>query len=138
MLLIACVNLSGLQLARAIAHDRTNAVRAALGAGRIRLFQASLVESLLLAVVGGCAGIGVAFGGIRAFQAIAPANLPRLQQVAINWPVLGFACGLSVLTAVLSGIFPALRSLRTDPQRALQASSTRLVNTCLLYTSRCV
>jgi predicted permease len=129
VLLIACVNLSGLQLARAIAHDRTNAVRAALGAGRIRLFQASLVESLLLAVVGGCAGIGVAFGGIRAFQAIAPANLPRLQQVAINWPVLGFACGLSVLTAVLSGIFPALRSLRTDPQRALQASSTRLVNT---------
>jgi predicted permease len=70
----------------------------------------------------------VAFGGIHIFQAIAPANLPRLQQVAINWPVLAFACGLSVLTAVLSGIFPALRSLRTDPQRALQASSARLVN----------
>ena len=129
VLLIACVNLSGLQLARAVAHDRPNAVRAALGAGRIRLFQASLMESLLLAVIGGCAGIGLAFGGIHAFQAIAPANLPRLQQIAINWPVLGFACGLSVLTAVLSGIFPALRSLRTDPQRALQASCTRLVNT---------
>ena len=128
VLLIACVNLSSLQLARAIAHDRTNAVRAALGAGRIRLFQASLMESLLLAVIGGCAGIGVAFGGIHIFQAIAPANLPRLQQVAINWPVLGFACCLSLLTAVLSGIFPALRSLRTDPQRALQASSARLVN----------
>jgi predicted permease len=128
VLLIACVNLSGLQLARAIAHDRTNAVRAALGAGRIRLFQASVMESLLLAVIGGCAGIGVAFGGIHIFQAIAPANLPRLQQVAINWPVLGFACCLSLLTAVLSGIFPALRSLRTDPQRALQASSARLVN----------
>ena len=129
VLLIACVNLSGLQLARAVAHDRTNAVRAALGAGRIRLFQASLMESLLLAVIGGCAGIGVAFVGIHAFQAIAPANLPRLQQIAINWPVLDFACGLSLLTAVLSGIFPALRSLRTDPQRALQASSARLVNT---------
>jgi predicted permease len=129
VLLIACVNLSGLQLARAVAHDRPNAVRAALGAGRIRLFQASLMESLLLAVTGGCAGIGLAIIGIHVFQAIAPANLPRLQQIAINWPVLGFACGLSLLTAVLSGIFPALRSLRTDPQRALQASSTRLVNT---------
>ncbi len=129
VLLIACVNLSGLQLARAVAHDRSNAVRAALGAGRIRLFQASLMESLLLAVIGGCAGIGVAILGIHAFQAIAPANLPRLQQITINWPVLEFACGLSLLTAVLSGIFPALRSLRTDPQRALQASSTRLVNT---------
>ena len=128
VLLIACVNLSGLQLARAVAHDRSNAVRAALGAGRTRLFQASLMESLLLAVIGGCAGMGVAIVGIHAFQAIAPANLPRMQQIAINWPVLGFACGLSVLTAVLSGIFPALRSLHTDPQRALQASSTRLVN----------
>jgi predicted permease len=128
VLLIACVNLSGLQLARAVAHDRPNAVRAALGAGRIRLFQASLMESLLLAAIGGCAGIGLAFVGIHAFQAIAPANLPRLQQIAINWPVLGFACGLSILTAVLSGIFPAQRSLRTDPQRALQASSTRAVN----------
>jgi predicted permease len=128
VLLIACVNLSGLQLARAVAHDRANAVRAALGAGRSRLFQASLMESLLLAVVGGCAGIGVAIVGIHAFQAMAPANLPRMQQIAISWPVLAFACGLSALTAVLSGIFPALRSLHTDPHRALQASSTRLVN----------
>jgi predicted permease len=128
VLLIACVNLSGLQLARAVAHDRPNAVRAALGAGRIRLCQASLMESLLLAVIGGSAGIGLSIVGIRTFQAIAPANVPRLQQVAINWPVFGFACGLSMLTAVLSGIFPALRSLRTDPQRALQSSSTRLVN----------
>jgi predicted permease len=128
VLLIACVNLSGLQLARAVAHDRPNAVRAALGAGRIRLFQASLMESMLLAVIGGSAGIGLSIVGIHAFQAIVPANVPRLQQIAINWPVLGFACGLSMLTAVLSGIFPALRSLRTDPQRALQASSTRAVN----------
>jgi len=128
VLLIACVNLSGLQLARAVARDRANAVRAALGAGRVRLFQASLMESLLLAVIGGSAGIGLAILGIHTFQAIAPANIPRLQEIAVNWPVLGFACGLSMLTAILSGIFPALRSLRTDPQRALQGSSTRLVN----------
>ena len=94
VLLIACVNLSGLQLARAVAHDRPNAVRAALGAGRIRLFQASLMESLLLAVIGGCAGIGVAIWGSTLFRRLLQRIFPacnRSRQLAgfgfCVWPL---------------------------------------------------
>lgn len=128
VLLIACVNLAGLQLARALARERDNAVRAALGAGRIRLFQASLMESIILSLLGGGAGVLLAFAGVRLFTAIAPSNLPRLHQIGISWPVLLFACITSMLTAVLSGTFPALRSLRSNPQRTLKSVSTRVVN----------
>jgi predicted permease len=128
LLLIACVNLASLQLARATVRDRDNALRAALGAGRIRLFQATLMESLVLSVVGGAAGILLALGGTHVLQVIAPENLPRLHQIQISWPVLVFACSVSVLVAILSGTLPALRSLRADPHRALQAASTRVAN----------
>lgn len=126
LLLIACINLSSLQLVRAIARDRDNALRAALGAGKSRLFQATLMESLVLAAVGGAVGIGFAFAGIRLFRAIAPANLPRIHEIEISWPVLVFACGVSMLSAILAGTLPALRALHTDPQRALQSVSTRI------------
>jgi len=128
LLLIACVNLASLQLARATVRDRDNALRAALGAGRVRLFQAALMESVVLSVAGGALGILLALGGVRAFQAIAPENLPRLHQIQTSWPVLVFACVVSVLAAILSGTLPALRSLRSDPQRALQAASGRIAN----------
>ncbi|HEY1904241.1 MAG TPA: ABC transporter permease [Terracidiphilus sp.] len=128
VLLIACVNLASLQLARSVACDRDNAVRAALGAGRERLFQATLMESFILSFVGGAAGILLAFGGIYLFRAIAPGNLPRLNEIQINWPVLLFATALCALTAILSGSLPALRSLSTDPRQALQAASTRVMS----------
>lgn len=126
VLLIACVNLASLQLARAIVHNRDNALRAALGASRTRLFQAALMESVLLCLAGGAGGILLALGGIRLFAGIAPENLPRLDEIHVTWGVLLFACGVSGMAALLSGIFPALRSLGSDPQRALQSSSTRL------------
>ena len=128
LLLTACVNLAGLQLARSIARERDSAVRVALGAGRTRLFQAALMESAVLCITGGVAGILLAIGGIRLFMAIAPTNLPRLNAIHITWPVLLFACGVSGATALLSGMAPALRSLRSDPQRALQSSSTRILS----------
>ena len=127
LLLIACVNLASLQLARAMVLERDNAVRAALGAGRTRLLQAALMETIVLCLTGGSAGILLALGGIRLFAAIAPENLPRLREIHITWPVLLFACGVSVTTALLSGIFPALSSLRSNPQRALHSSSTRVI-----------
>ncbi len=127
LLLIACVNLASLQLARAMVLERDNAVRAALGAGRTRLLQATLMETIVLCLTGGSAGVLLALGGIRLFAAIAPENLPRLREIHITWPVLLFACGVSVITALLSGIFPALSSLRSNPQRALQSSSTRVI-----------
>jgi hypothetical protein len=94
VLLIACVNLASLQLARSVARDHENAVRAALGAGPSRLFQASLSESLVLSVIGGLTGVFVAFAGVRLFVAAAPSNLPRLDEVHVSWPILLFAVGL--------------------------------------------
>jgi len=126
LLLISCVNLASLQLARAIVRERDNAVRAALGAGRMRLFQAALMESVVLCLTGGALGILLALGGIRLFTAIAPENLPRLHEIHITWSVLLFACGISGTAALLSGTLPALRSLRSNPQRALQSASARI------------
>ena len=126
VLLITCVNLASLQLARCVARDRDNAMRAALGAGRRHLFQATLAESLVLSAVGEFAGTQLAFVGVRVFVAIAPANLPRLNEVHVSWPILLFAAGLSVFTALMFGSLPALRSLRTDPQQVLQSGSARI------------
>jgi predicted permease len=126
LLLIACVNLASLQLARAIARERENAVRVALGAGRLRLFQASIMESVVLCLTGGVLGLLLALGGIRLFAAIAPENLPRLHEIHITWLVLLFAGGISGIAALLSGALPALRSLRSNPRRALQSASTRI------------
>src|ERR1039458_3132031 len=129
VLLIACVNLANLQLARAVAREREASIRAALGAGRKRLLQLALIESLVLASIGGTLGVLFALAGVRIFISAAPAGLPRLNEVAISWPVLLFAAGLSVATALLFGILPALRSMRADPQLAMQANSNRVAST---------
>jgi predicted permease len=136
LLLIACVNLAGLQLARAVARDRDNALRTALGAGRVRLFQSALMESVVLCLVGGIVGVLLALGGIRLFTVIAPENLPRLHEIHVTWTVLLFACVVSGLTALLSGTFPALRSLSSSPQHALQSSSTRVTRTGHAFFAR--
>jgi predicted permease len=129
VLLIACVNLANLQLARSVAMERETAVRAALGASRSQLVISRLMESLLLAAIGGIAAIAFAFLGVRVLMAAAPANIPRLSDVRVSVPVLLFAAGLSVFTALLFGILPALRSLRVNPQSALQSNPARLANT---------
>lgn len=126
LLLIACVNLAGLQLARAVARERDNGIRAALGASGARLFQACCMESLVLCVAGGSLGILLGLGGVRIFAAIAPDNLPRLHDLRISWPVLFFACGISGVAAMLCGALPALRSFRSNPMQALQSASTRI------------
>ncbi len=129
VLLIACVNLANLQLARAVNAERETAVRAALGASRGQLVRSRLVESLTLALAGGAAGTALAFGGVRLLIAVAPANIPRLDEVQVNLPVLVFSSGLSIAAAITFGMLPALRSLRIAPQAALQANSTRSANT---------
>lgn len=126
VLLIACANLANLQLARAVAAEHETAIRAALGASKTRLLLSRWTESLVLAAVGGTAGVGLAFLGVRLLVLIAPANVPRLNQVQIDVPVLLFAAGISVLSALLFGILPALRSLRVQPQAALQSQSSRI------------
>jgi len=129
VLLIACVNLANLQLARAVSREREASIRASLGAGRKRLMQLALMESLVLAVIGGTIGILFALAGVRMFIAVAPAGLPRLNEVAVSWPVLLFAAVLSGATALLFGILPALRSMQANPQAVMQGSSTRVANT---------
>ena len=128
VLLIACVNLANLQLARAVNAERETAVRAALGASRSQLVRSRLAESLVLACAGGAAGVALAFGGVRLLIALAPANIPRLDEVHISTPVLLFAAGVSIAAAIAFGMLPALRSLRVAPQAALQANSTRVAN----------
>jgi predicted permease len=128
VLLIACVNLANLQLARAVNAERETAVRAALGASRGQLMRSRLAESLVLAFAGGAAGTAFAFGGVRLLIALAPANIPRLDEVQVSLPVLVFSGGLSIAAAIMFGMVPALRSLRVAPQAALQANSTRTAN----------
>ena len=129
VLLIACVNLANLQLARAVNAEGETAVRAALGASRSQLVRSRLTESLVLALAGGAAGITMAFGDVRLLLAWAPANIPRLDEVRVSLPVLLFSAGLSIAAAIAFGMLPALRSLRVAPQAALQANSARAANT---------
>ena len=129
VLLIGCVNLANLQLARQVTREREIAVRAALGAGPGRLVWSTLMESLLLAVLGGAFGILLSFIGVRLFVTAAPANLPRLEEVHVSWLALLTAAGLSMMTALLFGVLPTLRSVRVDPQQAMQANPTRIANT---------
>ncbi|HEY6337157.1 MAG TPA: ABC transporter permease [Candidatus Sulfotelmatobacter sp.] len=129
VLLIGCVNLANLQLARAVAREREIALRAALGASRERLIWLALADSLILAMAGGALGILLSFTGIRVLVAMAPSSLPRLEQIHVSWPVLLGAAGLSILTALLFGALPALRSLRVDPQSAMQTNPNRVANT---------
>jgi predicted permease len=129
VLLIVCVNLANLQLARSVAAERETAVRAALGASRGQLVMARLAESLVLALAGGAAGVMLAFSGVRLLVALAPGNIPRLNEVQVSLPVLLFATGVSIAAAMSFGILPALRSLRVHPQAALQANSSRAANT---------
>lgn len=125
LMLIACLNLANAQVGRALARNREAAVRAALGAARWRLIWNALAENLLLAAIGGAAGILLAWVGLRVFVSETPVGLPRLSEVHLNLTVLLFAAGLTFAASLLSGILPALRLVGSDPQRSLQQSSTR-------------
>lgn len=126
VLLIGCVNLANLQLARAVARERELAVRAALGAGRDRLVWSALADSLVLAAIGGALGILLAFAGVRFLVAVAPRTLARVDSIHVSWMVLLAAAGLSIMTALFFGLLPGLRSMHVDPQSALQTSTGRV------------
>ena len=119
LLLIACANVVNLLLAQATARERELAIRSALGAGRERLVRQFLTETLLLSIAGGVLGVVAATWGVDALLALAPENLPRLQDVSVNLPVLLFALGVSLLVAVGLGIFTALRATSGELQGAL-------------------
>jgi predicted permease len=112
VLLIACVNVGNLMLARASGRSREFAIRAALGAGWWRLVRQSLTESLLLSFTGGALGLFVAYSATHAALSLLPTTLPRAQEVRVDYRVLLFALGISVLSGVLAGLAPALRNSR--------------------------
>lgn len=120
LLLIACANVAGLLLARGATRQTELAVRSALGAGRAAITFQLLVESMLLAVAGGFAGIAVASLTLHGLIKFVPKNLPRLDHIAINAPVLAFAILVTGLTGVLFGLLPARRLSRLDPALALR------------------
>jgi putative ABC transport system permease protein len=108
VLLIACANVANLLLARGQARSREVAVRAALGATRHQLIAQLLTESLVLGVLGGVAGAGVAFGVVRAVVLLGPTSIPRLQDLPVDMNVLGASLALAILTSIASGLTPAL------------------------------
>jgi putative ABC transport system permease protein len=119
LLLIGCVNVANLQLARATARQRELALRTALGASRARLVRHTLLESGVLSISGGALGLLVALAMIKGILAIAPADVPRIETVSLSVPALGFVLVLSLGVAFLFGLVPAVRAARSDPQLAL-------------------
>ena len=119
VLVIACVNVTNLLLARGVQRRGEFALRAALGAGRSRLIRQLLTESLLLAVISGVVGMVLADIGIRALVALSPPGLPRVGAIGINTTVLAFGLGVTTLIGVAFGLIPALHAARSDPQRDL-------------------
>ncbi len=123
VLLIACANVANLLLAKATARQREIAIRNSLGAARSRIFRQMLTESLLLSTAGGAAGLLLAYATLRAMLALAPANLPRLNEVALDWRALGFTLAVSILCGILFGIAPAWHASRTDLNSLLKEGS---------------
>src|SRR5215467_2756870 len=119
LLLVACANVMNLSLAQASARAPELAIRSALGASRWRLIRQFLAEALLLCILGGAVGVLAAQFGVRALLAMAPSNIPRLDEISINLPVLLFALALSVVVAGGLGTFTAVRSTTGDVQIAL-------------------
>jgi predicted permease len=121
VLLICCVNLANLLLARGVLRQRELSVRLALGAGRWRLVRALLMESLLLGLAGGIAGIALAGGGLHVIRTLSASIVPFIHEARLDGAAIGFTAGLSLLTAFVFGLLPALRLSRIDPTNTLRS-----------------
>jgi predicted permease len=129
VLLIACSNVANLLLARSMVRRREFTLRGALGASRGRLLRQILTESLLLAVTGGVLGTVIAFGGVYFIKIFGPGNVPRLQEVSLDWRVLAFSLCVSLVTGILFGLAPALVAARESVAESLQQGGARSVGT---------
>jgi predicted permease len=123
VLLIVCVNLANLLLARSSGRLRESSIRSALGASRATLVRLMLTESLLLGLIGGALGVALAVYSLQVFVRTAPVDIPRLDEIHVDANVLLFALGISMVTGLIFGILPALRLSSVDPQEALKSGS---------------
>jgi predicted permease len=121
VLLIACANVANLLLTRAAGREKEVAIRTALGAGGLRIARQLLTESVLLAIMGGAAGLAIAKWALYVVHTINPGNIPRLEDIEINGAVLAFTFGISVVTGVVFGLAPAWRAIRVDVNTSLKS-----------------
>jgi predicted permease len=131
VLLIACTNVANLLLSRAAVRQREIAIRAALGAGRARVMRQLLTESLALSLMGGVAGVAISALSLLITRKMHPGNIPRLEELGMDFRVLGFTFAISILTGVVFGLAPALRASRVDLSANLKAGGKGLANSGL-------
>jgi predicted permease len=123
VLLTCCVNLANLLLARGVARQRERAVRLALGASRGRLVQAFIVETMLLSLVGGALGIVLAEGALQGVHVLAPEHVPFIHEATVDRAALVFSAAVSLMTALVFGLLPAMRQSRVDATESLRAGT---------------
>ena len=128
VLLIACTNVANLLLSRAAVRQREIAIRAALGAGRVRVMRQLLTESIALSLMGGVAGVAIAALSIFVARKMHPGNIPRIDELGMDFRVLGFTLAISIFTGVIFGLAPALRASRVDLTASLKGGGKGLAS----------
>jgi predicted permease len=120
VLLIACTNLASMMMVRSAARRKDFAIRTALGGTRAQLTRELMTASLLLAAIGGALGVLLASSGVKLLLTIGPADLPRIREVALDWRVIAFATGISLVVGIIFGMTPAIQASRLDVNQALK------------------